>query len=198
MSTVFTKSFPPREIDINEVLRYAGVRRGGVNDEILRLAHECASMCQGKLRHDVCYAEFPVEITDDACHLGFGAYKSESLRKNLAGCDRVIVFAASVGLELDRLIAGFGSTAPSKAHMLQAVGAERIESLCDAFCEFLSSEYGETCPRFSPGYGDFPLEAQIDIFRVTDPSRRIGLSLNESLLMTPTKSVTAIVGVKGK
>ena len=50
-------------------------------------------------------------------------------------------------------------------------------------------------PRFSPGYGDFPLEAQKDIFRTLDCSRKIGLTLNESLLMSPSKSVTAIVGL---
>ena len=53
-------------------------------------------------------------------------------------------------------------------------------------------------PRFSPGYGDLPLEMQRDIFRVLDCSRKIGLTLNESLLMSPSKSVTAIVGIGGE
>ena len=50
-------------------------------------------------------------------------------------------------------------------------------------------------PRFSPGYGDLPLSLQRDIFRVLDCPRKIGLTLNESLLMSPSKSVTAIVGL---
>ena len=50
-------------------------------------------------------------------------------------------------------------------------------------------------PRFSPGYGDLPLELQKDVFRVLDCPRKIGLSLNESLLMSPSKSVTAIIGI---
>jgi len=53
-------------------------------------------------------------------------------------------------------------------------------------------------PRFSPGYGDLPLETQREIFDVLDCSRRIGLMLNDSLLMSPTKSVTAFVGVGGE
>ena len=196
MSTVLTKSFPQRETDLKEVLRYAGVGGDGIAEETLRLAEECIRLCSGRLRHDVCYAEFSVKITGDLCDLGFAIYKSESLARYLAECGKIVVFAATVGLELDRLIAGFGNTAPSRAHMLQAVGAERIESLCDSFCGFVRSEYGDTRHRFSPGYGDFPLEAQKDIFRVLDPSRRIGLSLSDTLLMSPTKSVTAIVGVK--
>lgn len=51
-------------------------------------------------------------------------------------------------------------------------------------------------PRFSAGYGDLPLEVQKDIFRVLDCPRKIGLTLNDSLLMSPTKSVTAIVGIE--
>ena len=82
--------------------------------------------------------------------------------------------------------------------MFQSIGAERIETLCDAFCKDISSELGVTLkPRFSAGYGDLPLEAQKDIFRVLDCSKKIGLTLNDSLLMSPTKSVTAIVGIGG-
>ena len=58
---------------------------------------------------------------------------------------------------------------------------------------------GRTCtPRFSPGYGDLPLETQRDVFRLLDCERKIGVWLNESLLMTPSKSVTAIFGLLGE
>ena len=50
--------------------------------------------------------------------------------------------------------------------------------------------------RFSPGYGDLPLEFQREIFRALDVPRRIGVSLGSSCLMSPSKSVTAIVGIK--
>ena len=83
--------------------------------------------------------------------------------------------------------------------MLQAIGAERIEALCDVFCEKIRLDAESAGlfprPRFSPGYGDFPLELQKDIFRVLDCSRKIGLTLNESLLMSPSKSVTAVIGL---
>ena len=50
-------------------------------------------------------------------------------------------------------------------------------------------------PRFSPGYGDLPLEVQRTLFSLLEPMRHIGLSLTDSLLMSPTKSVTAFVGL---
>ena len=133
---------------------------------------------------------------------GFGEYHSAGLSKNLFGCKEAVVFAATVGIGLDRLIAKYSAVSPAKALMLQAIGAERIESLCDAFCGDLGTDLGGLDKmlkrRFSPGYGDLPLDMQRDIFRVLDCSRKIGLTLNESMLMSPSKSVTAIVGISSK
>ena len=114
----------------------------------------------------------------------------------MRGCKRAVVFAATVGIGLDRLIAKYGRLSPSKALMLQAIGAERIEALCDAFCAELAAKLDcKLRPRFSPGYGDFPITAQKELFAVLDCTRQIGVTLNDSLLMSPTKSVTAIVGI---
>jgi cobalamin-dependent methionine synthase I len=51
-------------------------------------------------------------------------------------------------------------------------------------------------PRFSPGYGDLSLSVQSDLLNVLDARRNIGLTLSDSLMMIPQKSVTAIVGLK--
>ena len=50
--------------------------------------------------------------------------------------------------------------------------------------------------RVSPGYGDISLTMQKDIFAILDCERKIGITLNEDLLMSPSKSVTAIAGIK--
>ena len=92
----------------------------------------------------------------------------------------------------------YTSLSPAKALFFQAIGAERIESLCDTFCAELKENGLQLRPRFSPGYGDLPLDLQKDLFRVLDCSRKIGLTLNESLLMSPSKSVTAIIGIGGR
>ena len=119
--------------------------------------------------------------------LGFTVTHSRDLQKNLKGCCRIILFGATVGLELDRLIARYGRLSPSKALCFQAIGAERIESLCNAFNDEIDEIFREqgmyTRPRFSPGYGDLPINMQKDIFAALDCPRKIGLSLNESLLI---------------
>ena len=91
----------------------------------------------------------------------------------------------------------YSKISPVKALIFQAIGAERIEKLCDVFCKDIAKER-KTKPRFSPGFGDLPLTIQKDIFAALDCGKNIGLSLTDSMLMSPTKSVTAIVGIISK
>ena len=187
---------PPFRMD--EIMRYAGAGGSGQED-ILLLAEECADLVRGRLSYRVCWREFPVTFDGTDVDLGFARTDSASLRRHLAGCSRIVLFAATVGLEMDRLMTRCSALSITRALMLQAIGAERIEALCDLFCGDVScriaGEGGQTRPRFSPGYGDLPIELQRDIFRVLDCPRKIGLTLNENLLMFPSKSVTAIIGV---
>lgn len=198
MTAVCVKTYPAPATDMREMLRYAGVREELPDMEALAVS--CLDELRAGLSYRLCYAEFEIALQEDgALDLGFARVRSASLARHLAGCDSVVVFAATVGLEVDRLVARHAPKTPSRALMLNAVGVERVEALCDAFCSELATAAaarGCTCrPRFSPGYGDLPLALQRDIVRVLDTPRRIGVSLNESLLMTPTKSVTAIVGL---
>lgn len=191
---IVIKRYAAPPIRIDEILRYAAAKGGG--EDVCALARECLAEAENNLSYSVCYREFPITHSETGLDLSFCKIESATLGKALGGCDRVIVFAATVGLEMDRLIARYSRLSPAKALMLQAIGAERIEALCDAFCRDLNAEYkGMLRPRVSPGYGDIPLSMQKEIFAVLDCSRKIGLSLNASLLMTPTKSVTAIVGI---
>ena len=191
--TVYTKTYSEPDYNIKEILRYAGVKES--TKEIDSLLADALSEIKGKLSYKVCYAEMPIYLSEDQIDLTFAKTSSRDLRKNLQSCDSIILFAASVGLEIDRLVARYLSVSPAKALMLQAIGAERIESLCDRFNDDIKKEKGVIRPRFSPGYGDLPIEIQKDIFRALDCPKRIGLTLNENLLMSPTKSVSAIIGI---
>ena len=195
MDPVLSYAAPP--IDRREIIRYMGAKE--LSAELEALLNECLAEAEGRLRYSVCWQEIPVSVTGNVVKLGFAAPESASLAARLTGCDRAVLFAATVGLELDRLIARYSRLQPVKGLIFQAIGAERVEALCDAFSADVRQWAQEqgccTRPRFSPGYGSVPLTLQTDIFRVLDCSRKIGLSLNGSLLMTPTKSVTAIIGL---
>lgn len=192
-SLVLSRIFKEPPFCEKEILRYAGSK--GADREVSAVLEQCINEVRDRLVYKVCYCEFYVKINGDICDFGAFKLQSENLALNLKGCEKVIVFAATVGVELDRLIVKYGHISPVKALLFQAIGAERIEALCDAFCEDIANQKKLSLrPRFSPGYGDLPLEVQKDIFAVLDCGRRMGLTLNNSMLMSPSKSVTAFVG----
>ena len=192
---IYVKNYPAPEWNERECLRYAGTTPQNICVEEQALFEACVAEVDNKLPYKVCWGRFPVKKAGNILDFGFFQTDSSALMKNLEGCEEVIVFAATIGLEIDRLIRRYTSLSPAKALFFQAIGAERIESLCDAFCEELKKDGLQLRPRFSPGYGDLPMELQKDIFRVLDCPRKIGLALNDSLLMSPSKSVTAIIGI---
>ena len=193
MSVVFKKSYSPPKIDESEVLRYAGVKES-VSDVNL-LLKECVLEVQNELRYNVCYAEFSVKITGEEVDLEFTKIKSKNLAKNLSGANKCIVFCATIGAKIDRLINKYSVISPTKALLFQALGAERIESLCNLFNSEVEAIYQSVKPRFSPGYGDLPVLLQRQIFNVLQAHKNVGVTLSENLIMSPSKSVTAFIGV---
>ena len=190
---VYVKNYSAPEFNKKEILRYAGVKEDIL--EISTLVDECIKEINEKLCYKVCYSEYPVKILGDKIDLNFTTLVSKGLAKNLKNCNKVVLFCATVGISVDRLIAKYNAVSPTKALIFQAIGAERIESLCDLFNSEIKKQYINTKPRFSAGYGDLPLEVQKEIFNALSCSKNIGVFLNESLLMSPSKSVTAIIGI---
>ena len=198
---IYTEFYDLPEYNKKEIFRYAGYSKAFNSDDMAEeLLDECIKEFDDKnIRGRVCYIKIPVEIKENNINLSFASVSSKALSKNLYNCHEAVVFAATIGIEIDRLIQKYLHTDLPKAVFMQAIGAERIEALCNAFCDKLRSRESENGlhlrPRFSPGYGDLTIELQKDIIRTLDCFRKIGISLNESLLMSPSKSVTAIVGI---
>lgn len=188
------------KIDHREVLRYLGFGKSEPDPTTASAIEKCVAEIQPQLAAKACFDHFDISVNQNGnISLGFMTINSKNLAKNLAGCEKIILFAATLGIETDRIINRFSMLSPHDAIVAQAVGATAIEEWCDSLCrrfeerEKLSGYFLR--PRFSPGYGDFRLDAQKRIFQVLDCSRKIGLTLTDSLLMVPGKSVTAIIGL---
>ena len=125
--------------------------------------------------------------------------ESRSLSRNLAGCSQIVLFGATLGAGVDRLITRTSLTDMAKAVVVQACAAAMLEEYCDecqlAIGEELRKEQLYLRPRFSPGYGDFDIQYQEPLMRMLDCAKTIGLTMTDSYMMTPTKSVTAVIGV---
>ena len=181
-------------VDKREVLRYMGAKES--TDELAALIDECIAEAVGAISAKLCFDEYAVSIDESEVDIDFCKVKSKDFAKNLNGTNKAVVFAATVGLGIDRLISKYSRLSPSKALCIGAIGNERVEALCNLFCDELKEKYKKTHPRYSAGYGDLYLSVQRDIFKALDCTKNIGISLSDSLLMTPTKSVTAIVGIE--
>ncbi len=194
ISAVLLKNYSDLPFCQNEILRYSGCKN--TTPEISVLLNECMDIAKSAVDYKVCYRVFDVKVCGDRCDFGSFKLSSQKLAANLAGCDKAVLFAATLGVGVDRIIAKHSKLEPSKALMLHSIGTAQIEALCDAFCADICLEYNTGIrPRFSPGYGDLSLDYQKNIFKQLDCERKIGLTLNDSLLMSPSKSVTAVVGL---
>jgi hypothetical protein len=124
----------------------------------------------------------------------------QHIARHLQGCDRAALLAATLGAELDALLRQESRRDMTRAVILDAAASQYIEEICDAADRLIQEEAARegrsTTLRFSPGFGDLPLDLQPLILTVLDAPRRIGLTATASNLLLPQKSVTAIIGLK--
>ncbi len=119
-----------------------------------------------------------------------------SLSRHLEGCSRVIVMALTLGAGIDSFIRRLQVTDMAKAVMADSGASVLTECLCDRYEKDIKSAVrGFKNARFSPGYGDCPLEMQKSLVSYVDGQRKIGLNVTSEYLLIPRKSVTAIIGV---
>ena len=123
-------------------------------------------------------------------------FKSKKMLCHLRNSSSIILFGATLGQGADTLIRKYSVTDIAMTAVAQAVAGSMVENLCDIACEELKTAIkGEHRPRFSPGYGDFHISAQSDFFKLLPMNKQLGISLSDGFMMTPTKTVTAFIGV---
>lgn len=183
-----------------ELLRYLGCKNGTVPDQNLTdLIAQCKQELEQAASPRAIWREYPLCIQDHSIDMTCLQTQSKSLERNLKDCERVLLFAATLGSRVDVLLHRYNMIQMSKAVVMQAASVAMLETFCDEQNQKLKEEYEEKGwylrPRFSPGYGDFSLECQRQIAPALELNKRIGVTLTDSLLMAPSKSVTAVIGV---
>lgn len=183
-------------INPNEVLRYMGCKEDVPN--IRALADEYMPKVIEAIDAKGCFGYFDAECFDDSICIKDLFIKSRSLAKNLGGTKAVAVFCVTLGTEVDRIISKSFALSPAACVCADAIATAAIEE----YAGLLSAEISAIAhkdglyprPRFSPGYGDFDIKFQKDILNLINAQRLCGMNLSRSYLMTPTKSVTAVIG----
>ncbi len=182
-----------------EILRYLGYRGQVIDDDLKGLIGECELELDEAATPRCIWREYPLRTDGDELDMGVLKTRSLALARNLKDCRGVVLFAATLGSGVDVLLNRYSRLKVSRCVILQAAASAMLETYCDEQNEALKREYEAKGlylrPRFSPGYGDFSLECQRGISEALQLSKRIGITLTDSLLMVPSKSVTAVIGV---
>lgn len=184
-------------MDIREILRYLGVHGEDpqLQEMILRAEKEILSAANPK--HIA--KRFPLLVEEKGVTVGGTFLPSETLASHLRGCEEAFLFAFTLGPGVDTLIRRYELMEMPMVPVLQACAAAYTEECADSAQEELE-RYAEKRglylrPRYSPGYGDFSLTSQRFFFNALRISKEIGVTLTDSCLMLPMKSITAIVGL---
>lgn len=188
-------------VDRSEIARFMGIK-GEADSNAKKLIEEALFSLLPAVSPRFVKRNFLLKTEKNSVFLGDWEIKSASLAAFLSDADEAILFCATLGSGADRQIQKNLLIRPSLALAQQACAAAMIEAFCDSVCLEFAEEMAQKNlspkPRFSPGYGDFSLDCQEKILSLLDAQRKIGVTITDASLLTPTKTVTALVGFSEK
>lgn len=185
-------------VDLAEIARYMRMGRAVPEGELAARVEKLRDEALKTVRPSRVWRRFP--ISDGA--IASGALRIQvagTLARHLEGCHDAFLVCGTIGAGFDAFQRRSSVSSGVAALVVQAIGAALIEKWMDETESEITKELaaGESLvQRYSPGYGDFPLTAQRTLLALLDAPRNAGVSLTDSLLMVPSKSVSAIIGVK--
>ncbi len=189
----------PRITAINpiEVLRYLGGPLTDIPDALLQTVQQTATELQSTARPKAVWRIFSL---DGTALLGTTlSLSGVDIQRHLTDCTKGVLMAATLGADVERLIMHAQVSDLSKALILDSCASAAIENICDNLEADLRTQVEADgfflTDRFSPGYGDLPLALQSDFCTLLNTQRQIGLTVSQSNILIPRKSVTAILGI---
>lgn len=176
--------------------------KGEPDSKVRELLDRLEPVVRETVKPNYVFRETTVEAADGGVRLGCigSLLTGKSISEHLKGCDRAVIFAATLSVEADKLIRRAAVTDMAESLVIDSLCSAAVEQVCDIAEEEIFSQLkvGYRTWRFSPGYGDLPLSLQGDLLSALNAQRRIGLTVTESKLLVPSKSVTAVIGISEK
>ncbi len=186
-------------INRGEAYRYMGIK-GAPDLSVTALADVCERELLSEITPKFCWTF--AEISEHSeTETKLAGYKLSLCGKDISawldGCYGAVMLCATLGEGADRLLRKCRSEDMAKALVCDALASAAIEQVCDATVSEIAERFSESflTDRFSPGYGDFPIEVQEEFLLAANAQKVIGLCVTPSGILTPTKSVTAVIGL---
>lgn len=184
------------ELNKQAILYYLSWSGQGLDDYVCLQMDRCIQTVLDQSMPKLSYRIFTKEEIKSL------SFQGKDVEKLSDDCEFVVLFGATIGNGIERLLLQKEVSNMADALIMDACASCAIENVCDNFEMDLRMAYKKqglyVSSRYSPGYGDFPLESQIQFFDVLDLNRHLGLTLSDSYIMTPRKSVTALMAISKK
>ena len=187
------------QLDKNEALRYMGHRGEDIDEQLDKLITKCEKevlrCVKPRFVYKVCdisREEKGILVKDTNLFL-----TGNSIKKHLDGCDKAVLMAVTISADADRLIRIAQIRDMAEAVVIDSLCSVAVEQACDRAELIIKEEnpgYYQTF-RFGLGYGDLPISLQGQFLHVLNAPKQIGLNVSSTDMLTPTKSVTAIIGI---
>lgn len=202
---MITETIELEQLNRKEALRYLGYSGEQTNEIMDNLIAVCEENVLASAKPRYVYKVCNIINTEpeivknqgiaiEGCSL---VLTGESIKKHLKGCDMAVLMAVTLSDSIDRLIRIMQVEDMAKAVMVDSLASVAIEQVCDKVEHIIRQVYPNKYQtfRFGIGYGDLSILLQKDFLNMLDAPKRIGLNVNASYMLTPTKSVTAIIGL---
>lgn len=184
-------------IDESEVKRYAGLKHA--QDFPEQYVKEACLEVQLVAAPKGIYKRYDYDAATGtiACNPPL-VVEGTSIRKHLEKSEKVYVLAVTVGEDVElRSAALFKQGNYTVGMLVDAAATTAVEQVADQVNRLIDKEAErsgyKTTWRFSPGYGNWPLTVQPALAKAIG-AEAIGLTVTETFLLFPRKSVTAIIG----
>lgn len=187
------------QLDKNEALRYMGHRGEDIDEQLDKLITKCEKevlrCVKPRFVYKVCdisREEKGILVKDTNLFL-----TGNSIKKHLDGCDKAVLMAVTISADADRLIRIAQIRDMAEAVAIDSLCSVAVEQACDRAELIIKEEnpgYYQTF-RFGLGYGDLPISLQGQFLHVLNAPKQIGLNVSSTDMLTPTKSVTAVIGL---
>ncbi|WP_294401374.1 vitamin B12 dependent-methionine synthase activation domain-containing protein [uncultured Clostridium sp.] len=189
------------KIDRQEVLRYLGYRGQEIDNNMTEMIDGCRKEVQNVILPRAVYEYKKISSTDKGIEIdGTNLILSgKDIAEHLKNSKECLLMAVTLGNDIEKRTRLYEKVNLTKALIIDACATTAVEEVCDIIEEKVRKEaesMGMNITfRYSPGYGDLPLDIQNNFLRVLDAQKKIGLTVSENNLLFPRKSVTAIIGI---
>ncbi len=194
-------------VDKTEALRYLGYAGQVVDDQLMSRFDRARSICE-ELNASGMAKSFPIAsfICDDQgveCGVQLKntplVLRGYSTAEHLNGAREAVLLAVTLGLQSENMLRREAAQSTVDGVLVDACASAMTEDAADVLCAIIQTRAEErgyrAAGRFSPGFGDFPLEVQQAFLDAIGAAKALGISVTQGNLLVPAKSITAVVGL---